>query len=198
MASAPVLVLGAVAVAGGLAVAIRRLEYERILPTAVLAAAFFVASMIAVPLGPTSAHLMLNGLMGVLLGWGAVPAVFVGLMLQAAMFGVGGVTTLGTNTLNIALPALVCAALIRPVLSRTVRVRTAFALGLAAGGIGTALCGAMVAATLALSGSEFLPVAAAVAPMYLPLALMEGLVCGAAIAFLFRVKPEMLAAGIHA
>ena len=36
-----------------------------------LGAAFFVASLIHVPIGFSSAHLILNGLLGVVLGWAA-------------------------------------------------------------------------------------------------------------------------------
>ena len=41
---------------------------------AMLTAAFFVASWIHIPIPPTSVHLVLNGLLGVLLGYYAFPA----------------------------------------------------------------------------------------------------------------------------
>ena len=105
------LAFGAAVTAGMLAVALRNLDYERIPQAAVMAAAFFVASLVQVPLGPASMHLLLNGLMGLVLGWAAVPALLVGLVLQAVFFGYGGLVVLGVNTMNLALPALACAAL---------------------------------------------------------------------------------------
>ena len=87
--SAPVLITGAVVTVGALAVALRRLDYERIPQAAVLSAAFFVASLVSVPVGPSSVHLLLNGLMGLVLGWAAVPAILVALVLQAVFFGFG-------------------------------------------------------------------------------------------------------------
>ena len=114
--SPPVLVGGALVSVGLLAVALRRLDYEHLPQAAVLSAAFFVSSLINIPLGPGSVHLLLNGLMGLLLGWTAVPALFVALLLQAAFFGFGGVVVIGVNTANIALPALVCALTLRPLL----------------------------------------------------------------------------------
>jgi cobalt/nickel transport system permease protein len=39
-----------------------------------------VASLIHVPIGPSNAHLILNGLVGLLLGWGAFPAILVALI----------------------------------------------------------------------------------------------------------------------
>ena len=71
---------------------------------AILAAAFFVGSLIHVPIGPSSVHLILNGLLGMLLGWAAFPSIFVALMLQAILFQYGGITVLGVNTFKIIVP----------------------------------------------------------------------------------------------
>jgi cobalt/nickel transport system permease protein len=54
-----------------------------------------VSSLVSVPVGPGSVHLLLNGLMGLLLGWAAVPAILVALILQAVFFGFGGILVLG-------------------------------------------------------------------------------------------------------
>ena len=104
--SNPVVIGGAVAAAGGVAMGLRSLDLDRIPTAGVLAASFFVASLIHVPIGPSSVHLILNGLAGLLLGWAAFPALFVGLLLQAVFFGFGGLTVLGINALNIAFPAV--------------------------------------------------------------------------------------------
>jgi cobalt/nickel transport system permease protein len=185
-----VLVAGAVVTAAALSVALRRLEYEQVPRAAVLAAAFFVASLVKVPVGPASAHLLLNGLMGLMLGWAAVPAVLVGLVLQAAFFGYGGILSLGVNTMNLALPALVCALLFRPLLTRAPGSRQ-FWLGAAAGALAVVLTGLMVSAALTLSGEGLAPAARAVLALYLPLALVEAAVTGAAASFLGRVAPEV-------
>ncbi|WP_462322131.1 CbiM family transporter [Halochromatium sp.] len=116
--SAPVLVTGTLVSTGLLAIALRQLREAELPQAAVLAAAFFVSSLISVPLGPSSVHLLLNGLMGLLLGWAALPAIFVALLLQAVFFGFGGLLVLGVNTMNLALPALVVALLLRPALRR--------------------------------------------------------------------------------
>jgi len=189
--SAPVLATGAVVSAGLLAIALRRLDDERLPQAAVLAAAFFVASLINIPLGPSSVHLLLNGLMGLLLGWTAVPALFVALVLQAAFFGFGGVLVLGVNTMNMALPALVCAAALRPMLKRAGPGAT-FWIGAAAGALGVLLTAALVALSLALSAEPFLAAAKTLLVLYLPLALVEALICGTVVGFLKRVAPEFL------
>jgi cobalt/nickel transport system permease protein len=191
---APVLVTGAAVSAGLLAVGLRRLDYEALPQAAVLSAAFFVSSLITVPLGPSSVHLLLNGLMGVLLGWTAVPALFVALVLQAAFFGYGGVLVLGVNTMNMALPALACAVALRPLLPRAGRRGILF-VGAAAGALGVLLTAALVAMSLGLSGEPFLPAAKAVLLLYVPLALLEALMTATVLSFLRRVAPEVLLRG---
>jgi cobalt/nickel transport system permease protein len=189
--SAPVLLAGATATAGLLAVALRRLDYERIPQAAVLAAGFFVASLVTVPVGPSSVHLMLTGLMGVLLGWTAVPTVLVALVLQALFFGYGGVLVLGNNTFNIALPALLCAWLVRPWVARAGPGGRLWA-GAVAGGGAVLASGALVAGSLAASGEAFVPAAQVILLTYLPLAAVEGVITATVLAFLGRVAPEYL------
>lgn len=190
--AAPVLVTGALVSAGLVGVALRRLDYERLPQAAVLAAWFFVASLVQVPAGPSSVHLLLNGLMGLLLGWTAVPAILVALVLQAVFFGYGGVLVLGVNTLNMAVPALVCALALSPLLRRA-EPSGLFRVGALAGLLGVVLTGALVALSLAASGQGFRVAAGLILVTYLPLALVEALITGAVVAFLGRVEPGLLA-----
>jgi cobalt/nickel transport system permease protein len=99
-------VAGAIITIAVVALASRRLRDEEIPRIALLTAAFFVASSIRVSLGPTSVHLVLNGLMGVILGFRAALAILSGLILQFSLMGHGGFTTLGVNFCVMALPAL--------------------------------------------------------------------------------------------
>jgi cobalt/nickel transport system permease protein len=84
----------------------RRVRDEEVARVALLTAAFFVASLVHITVGPTSVHLLLNGLVGVLLGWRAALAIPIGLFLQAALMQHGGFTTLGVNSCIMVLPAL--------------------------------------------------------------------------------------------
>src|SRR5262249_59126634 len=63
-----------------------RIRDEEIPRIALLTSAFFVASLIHVRVGPTSAHLLLNGLMGVVLGWRAAPGLPVARFLPYIFF----------------------------------------------------------------------------------------------------------------
>jgi cobalt/nickel transport system permease protein len=90
------------------------LRTEEELPRiALLTAAFFVASLLHVKLGPTSVHLLFNGLVGVMLGRRAALAIPVGLVLQAALLQHGGFGPLGVNACVMTLPALLAGALCR-------------------------------------------------------------------------------------
>ncbi len=94
-----------------LAVSAWRLREDEIPRIALLTAAFFVSSLIHVRVGPTSIHLLLTGLVGVLLGTRAALAVFVGLLLQVILIQHGGYFTLGVNTCVMTAPALLACAL---------------------------------------------------------------------------------------
>lgn len=198
--SAPVLIGAAAATAAGVAIALKRLEYDRIPQTAVLTAVFFVASLVHIPIGPTSVHPLLNGLMGLVLGWAAVPAILVGLVLQAAFFGFGGITVLGVNTFNIALPALVIAAVIGPLLRTAVSPTRVALLGALAGAVGVVLTAVLVCLSLGFSAPEYRPALTIVLASYAPLAAVEAALTAAAVSLLRRVKPELLclAAARHA
>ncbi len=83
-----------------------KIRDEEIPRVALLTAAFFVASQIHVRIGPTSVHLILNGLVGAILGWRAALAIPVGLLLQATLLGHGGIAALGVNCCVMLIPAL--------------------------------------------------------------------------------------------
>ena len=106
--SGSVLISGAALAAVGTGIGLKKLDYDQIAEAGMLSAAFFVASLIHIPIGPANAHLILNGLVGILLGWAAFPAILVALILQAVLFQFGGITTLGVNTSIMALPAVFC------------------------------------------------------------------------------------------
>lgn len=189
--SLPVLLGGGVIAAGGLALGVKRLDEADIPKTAILAAVFFVASLVAVPIGPSSVHLLLGGLMGLVLGVGAIPAVFVGLLLQAVLFGFGGLGSLGVDVIDMAFPGVILAALARPWLDAASPAGAGVIGGVVAAlaVLGTA---AGVSSALALSAAEYLPSVKIVALTYLPLAAVEAVFTGFVVAFLARVKPEVL------
>jgi len=182
---------GAALAAAGTAWGLRKLDYERVPQVALLSAAFFVASLIHVPLGGASVHLVLNGLVGLVLGWAAFPAILIALVLQGVFFGFGGFTTLGVNTVVMALPAVAVYGLFHRA-ARRAGPSAAFAAGFAAGALGILFGAALLAGTLWAAGKELEKLAVAVMAAHLPVAILEGLVTASAVVFLRKVRPELL------
>lgn len=188
--SPAILGLGAVLTVGGTALGLRRLDYDRLMTVAILAAAFFVGSLIHIPIGPSSAHLIVNGLLGVILGWAAFPAILVALMLQSVLFQYGGFTVLGVNAFNMAFPAVLSFLLLRPLLSRPGRMRATAAF--CCGAFSVAGAAVLTAASLAFTDEGFLQAAQLLFLAHVPVMIVEGIVTMLAISFLSRVRPEIL------
>ena len=187
--SAPVLISGAALAAAGVAVGLRRLDHERLMSTAMLAAVFFVGSLVHVPVGLGSAHLILNGLLGMLLGWAAFPAIFTALLLQAVLFQYGGLTTLGVNTVIMAAPAVLCAALFSPLRAKSVYGRRVAAFF--CGALSVAGAGLLAALALTFSEDGFWLSARLLFVAHIPIMLAEGLVTALAMGFMLKVRPEV-------
>ena len=187
-----VLGAGMALAAAGTAIGLRKMDYERIPQVAVLSSAFFVASLIQIP-GPIAVHLVLNGLMGLILGWAAFPAVLIALVLQAVLFQAGGLMAVGINTTVMALPAIVCYyALNRP--TRSGNEPVAFVAGFAAGVLGVLLGILLAAAALITAGEEFKLLGEFFVLGHLGVAMIEGLVTGSTVLLLRKVRPELLEA----
>lgn len=189
--STPVLVAGAVLTVGGLALGLRRLDTEHIPAAGVLSASFFVASLIHAPVLVSSVHLIMNGLAGLVLGWAAFPALFVGLLLQATVFGFGGITVLGVNAVNIALPAVVSGLICRRFIRNGSR-RAVLFWGALCGALAIALTTLMVSFSLALSGEEFSAAAWLVFFSHIPVMAVEGALTAAAAWLIVLVRPDLL------
>lgn len=190
--SAPVLVGCGVVAAAGVGVGLAKMREEDVVKTAVLTSALFVATLIRIPLGPSSVHLSLNGLAGLLLGWQVFPAFAVALLLQATLFGFGGISTLGVNLLILAGPGIVCFYLFNRLAMKAVPGKV-FWVGLASGACAIFVGGMLLAGVLITTGEEFTLVAGVVLVAHLPVMVVEGLVTGTAVSFLRKVRPETLA-----
>lgn len=130
--SVPVLTAGWIGCAGLMAVGLRKTDNETIPRVSMMAAVFFLGSLVHIPLGPTSAHLLLSGLIVLFIGWSAAPAVFLALLLQALIFGFGGISVLGPNTFQIVAPALLVGLPLRKIVTAPGKkgLAAAFAVGL--------------------------------------------------------------------
>jgi len=186
----PILASGAALAAAGTAVGLKKLDYDRIAQAGILSASFFVASLIHVPIGPSSVHLILNGVVGLLLGWGAVPAIVVALFLQAVLFQYGGITTLGVNTVIMAGPAVICYLVFAPMISKKPRIT--FLAAFAVGFFSVLLGGIIVGLALMFTEKNFFEVAALVIAAHIPIMIIEGFVTAFCVSFLKKVQPSLL------
>ncbi|WP_305042469.1 cobalt transporter CbiM [Geoalkalibacter sp.] len=192
-----VLPVGAALASGAASLAIaawsaRRIQGEELPKVAVVTASFFVASLLHVPLGPTSVHLLIPGLVGVLLGRAAFLAIALGLVLQSLLFQFGGLTALGANALMMGIPALICGWLFQTFKGQA-RKRQVLVGGLA-GGLGTVFSGLILALLLATGGEDFFGVARLALLAHVPVVAIEALVSAFTVSFLLKVKPELLQA----
>lgn len=187
--SAPVLIGGAAVSAAGVAAGLRGLDNRRILTAAILAAAFFVVSLVHIPVGVSDAHLMLAALLALILGRAAWPAIFVAMLLQVLLLQMGGLTTLGVNLAISALPAVLLAALFRPLLDKSARAR--FIGSFVCAAFSVAVSGLLMAVVLSLSNQGFWLTARLIFLAHLPVMALDGLVTALAISFIAKVRPEI-------
>ena len=188
--SGPVLISSAALAAAGTAIGLKKLDYDQIAKAGMLSAAFFVASLIHVPIGPSNAHLILNGLVGILLGWAAFPVILVALTLHGVFFQFGGITTLGVNTIIMALPAVFCYLIFGKLIHQS--PRTAAAAAFACGFLSVLISSVIVGLSLIFTEENFLKVSGLIIAAHIPVMLIEGIVTAACVAFLRKVRPEML------
>jgi cobalt/nickel transport system permease protein len=131
----------------------------------------------------------LNGLLGIILGWAAFPAILIALFLQAIFFQFGGIVVLGVNTVTMAVPALCSYYLVRPWLGNA---KTRAVAAFSAGALAILLSSLLMALALALSDSGFISTARVIVAANIPVMFIEGFITMFTVAFLARVQPEIL------
>ena len=163
----------------------------------VLSAFVFAAQLLNFPvLGGTSGHLVGGALLAVLLGplAGFLTMATV-IVAQALVLQDGGLAALGANVFNIgAVPVFSGYALFHVVAGRQRRAERLIAGGLVAGWGSLVVSSACCAVELALSGA--VPLALALPAMtgyHAVIGLVEGGLTAGVLAFLARVRPDLLA-----
>ncbi len=173
--------------------------HEKIPTASLLTAVFFIASLIHIPIVFISIHLILNGVMGIILGYYAFPALLTGLFFQAVMFGHGGLSTLGINAVIIGIPALFAHHFfqLRNAIAPKGQIWTRVFAFIASGG--ALLISASIFALIVLTNiSPALDVQTEQKAIYISLvgyavqAIIEGMFAAMLLSYLQRVKPEIL------
>jgi cobalt/nickel transport system permease protein len=168
---------------------------EEIPRLSVMTSSFFVASLFHIAVGPTSVHLILSGLVGIILGILAYPAIFIGLILQAFLFGHGGVTVLGVNTVIMGVPALVAYGIFKmgnKLINSESSTSKAGLLGGVASGIAVALAAILAAGSLYTLGEAYAWAIKGLLLYHIPIIVIEAIIAGSVVAFLMKVKPELI------
>lgn len=179
---------------------------EGVPTAALLTAGFFVASWIHIPVPPSSVHLVLNGLLGAVLGYYAFPAIVIGLFFQAVMFQHGGLSTLGVNATMMGIPALLAYDVfrLRNVVWRGRDRQTpgyqalSAGLGFGAGALGLGLAAVIALVLLITTIPAQLDAEMERASIYaltlghVPLMIIEGVFTELVVLFLLKVRPELL------
>ena len=195
--NAPVCIGSAAVALAVMAYSLKKMGNDHIPRISVMTAAFFVASLIHVRIGPASGHLVLNGLVGIFFGTSAFPAILVALLFQAIMFQHGGITTLGVNAIAMGVPAFLAYGIFRfrvfvkP--KKTERNSIDIVFSFIAGFIAIFVSAFFVFLFILSAGSEFVATARIVLYAHLPIALIEGIITVFIVSFMKKVKPEILA-----
>ncbi len=190
--SGGVLALGWAGTIAGISCGLKRTNPDKIIQTALISSAFFLASLVNIRIGPSSTHLTLLAPMGLILGHAVFPAVFTALLLQALLFGFGGLLVLGVNTFVMASASLatylIFGRMIRKGSGRT-RVIT---LSFMAGAFAVVIAAVTAGMFLMFTDSNFAGAVKVLLITHIPVAVVEGIVTAFLVMWLKRSAPEFL------
>ena len=190
--SGSVLLAGWAGTSAGIAVGLKRTDTSKIVRTALLSSAFFLASLVNVRIGPGSTHLSLLAPMGLVLGWGVFPAVLTALLLQAVLFHFGGLLVLGVNTFIMAGSALSVYILFGRVVRESANRYLVAGVSFLAGVLAVLLGAGLAGLSLGMTDSNFLNAAKLLVVAHIPVSVIEGFVTAFMILWLKRAAPEFL------
>ena len=184
--SAPVLLAGWAVAAPAVAAILWRVRQSEIPRIACFSALFFVASFVHLPVGISSMHLMLSGLVGAFLGSRAILAIFVALFLQGVFFGFGGLSVLGVNTAVIGFPAVLGGLFAAAAKAQELKVRTQKIYLFLAGFVPIVCSMLLLDLVLFISGREFFAIATLISLEGAILAVLEGIITLFALSFIAK------------
>ena len=190
--STQILAAGWAGTCAGVALGLKKVSDYKIVRTALLSSAFFLASLVNIRIGPSSTHLSFIAPMGIILGWGAFPAIFVALLLQAILFNFGGFIVLGANTFAMAFPALFVYLIFGKIIRESDSKIKIIIFSFIAGALAVIMGASIVGIFLGLTDKNFLTAIKLLLIAHVPLALIEGLATAFLITWLKKAAPEFL------
>ncbi len=173
-----------------------RLREENIPLYVSLATIIFVAQMIDLPIpGGTTAHFTGGALAGIILGpWGGILVMTVVLIIQALVFGDGGILTLGANMWNMGVVAPIVGYMLYSLMKKHGYIANVLGAFIA-GWLSAIVASFFAGLQLGFSTIFLYPItitAPAMVLYHLGFGLIDGVVCGGVIAYMLKFKPELL------
>ena len=163
-----------------------------------LTALFFAAQMMNYPIiGGTTAHVLGGASLGIILGpyAGSISMTII-LVLQALLFGDGGLTTLGANVLNMGIIGVFVPAFMLLALNKVSKGKGLFVWVFISAFVGDVLAAIAAGAELGLSTSTFLyglnVAVPAMAINHSIIGAIEGVVTVVLVAALLNLRPDVL------
>lgn len=174
----------------------KHFDSSKVVLMAVLAALVFALQMLNFPIaGGTSGHFGGGALAGILLGAWPGAIVMTGVLLvQALLFGDGGVTTLGANIVNMGVIPCFVGTLSYQLSQRIGKGSISKIAGAAAGAFLAVVCSSVaVAIELWASGSaQFIAALSAMAFWHVLIGIGEAVVTGGIIAYVAKARSQIL------
>ena len=178
-----------------------KLSEQQVPMMGLLTALFFAAMMINIPLiGPTTAHLLGGAAVGLILGpFAGLLSMSIILVLQALLFGDGGLLALGVNVLNIGVIGVFIPCIVFLALNKLFKPK--LGLGLFGAIFISAFLGDLLAAIAAGTAVGLSPLSPwyglsvalpAMAINHSIIGVIEGIVTVALIATLLKLRPDVL------
>ncbi len=179
--------------AGLLAYSIHGTKEKEIPKIALMAAVFCVGSLIHFRVGPSSVHLLLSGIIGVILGRRSAIALCVALLFQFFVMQFGGITSLGANILSTSVPAITVGYITRYFIKKGV---SPLVLGGLAGAVSVAMTVAIVSIMLIESNLKFgigpFSAVRMIALGHVPVMIIEAFVTAFTLKYIIKTKPEII------
>lgn len=170
---------------GGAYLCGRKLQAEEVPKMGLMAAAVFTVSLLNFPVAGASIHLGLFGFAGILLGLRAFPVILATLLFQSLVFQHGGLISLGLNTINMG-----AGAVAGWILWKTFAAFPSYIRAFLAGFTGILLPAFLMALEFKFSG--YGKGVYYIITVYLPVALIEGILTVLMIEFFKKARPDLL------
>ena len=190
--SAGMLAFGWAGTIAGVSYGLRKTDPDKIIKTALISSAFFLASLVNVRIGPSSTHLTLLAPMGLILGEAVFPAVFVALLLQAVLFGFGGIVVLGANTFIMGSASFITHIIFGRLIRESSGRFRVMILSFMAGAFAVVIGACLVGIFLMMTDVNFSGAVKVLLTAHIPVAIMEGFVTSFLIIWLKKSAPEIL------